>query len=186
LDLAWNTVVVEPLLYCEGRDLAVMHSRHCRLAAAAWGEIAAAQPGKSYSRDYVRGFRDGFADYLDAGGTGEPPTLPPRRYWRSGYRTAEGYQAIEDWFAGFRHGARCARDSGLRHFAVIPSSLSAMHPAAQVPVQGPAAFPQEVIPVPPPVAPGSATAEPPWPTSPRPASKPRQEGPAPPDAPTEP
>src|SRR5439155_20779353 len=93
------------------------------LAEAAWQEITKANPDPSYSPDYVCGFKDGFADFLYAGGTGEPPPLPPRQYWKIKYETAEGHQAIEDWFAGFRHGASVAQTTGYRQWVTIPSSL---------------------------------------------------------------
>ena len=148
VELAWNTIVVEPALFCVGRDMAVMHSRHYRLATTAWQEIADGQPGPMCSDDYECGFKDGFADYLDAGGSCEPPTLPPRRYWRSCYRTPEGHRAIQDWFAGFRYGAACARDSGLRHFAVIPSSALIAPPPGHLPLPETMPPPQEIIPAP--------------------------------------
>src|SRR5207253_2309767 len=67
-------------------------------------------------------------DYLYAGGSGEPPPLPPRYYWKTRYETAEGHQAIADWFAGYRLGAAMAQESGYREWVTIPSSLP--HPNA--------------------------------------------------------
>ena len=55
---------------------------------------------------------------------GEPPALPPRDYWNEHHAYPEGRQAIQDWFAGFRHGAAVARASGCRQYAVIPSSVA--------------------------------------------------------------
>ena len=82
-----------------------------------------ANPDHPYSVDYRRGFVDGFADYLYAGGSGEPPVVPPWRYRKASYETPEGYAAIEDWFAGFRHGANVALASGLRNLVVLPVAL---------------------------------------------------------------
>jgi hypothetical protein len=186
-ELSWRTIVVEPLQFCPSKDRRVMHSYHSGLASEAWKEIAAGQSESPYSKDYECGFKEGFADYLDAGGTGEPPPFPPRRYWRSSYRTPEGHKAITDWFAGFRHGAGCAKESGLRHYAVIPSSFGS-HAAAQVPGQEPIEAPGEMIATPPPVAGPSPDgsqppngSKPPKPAPPQPLPKPnRDEAPMPP------
>jgi hypothetical protein len=85
------------------------------------------RPGTRSSRptlspDFAHGFKDGFADYVYAGGTGEPPPLPPRYYWKTRYETPQGHQAIADWFAGFRLRAELARESGYRELVMIPSS----------------------------------------------------------------
>ncbi len=49
--------------------------------------------------------------------------MPPRKYWRIGYRNDRGRRAIDDWYEGFRHGASVAQEGGYRDQAVIPSSL---------------------------------------------------------------
>src|SRR5262245_745607 len=79
-------------------------SRNRTWARAAWDEVRAADPQHPYSDDYALGFADGFETYLYKGGTGEPPPMAPPRYRKLRYQTAEGYRAIEDWFAGYRHG----------------------------------------------------------------------------------
>jgi hypothetical protein len=48
------------------------------------------------------------------------PPVPPNRYRRKEYMTPEGAAAIEEWYAGFRHGAATAMASGLRNLVVIP------------------------------------------------------------------
>lgn len=58
-----------------------------------------------------------------AGGFTEYPVcapVPPERYQRKRYTTPEGMHAIEDWYAGFRHGAATAMASGLRNLQVVP------------------------------------------------------------------
>src|SRR5262245_13834578 len=62
-------------------------------ASAAWNDFSRAYPPGRFSNDYARGFKEGFADYLYGGGTGEPPPLPPRRYRHLHYQTPEGYLA---------------------------------------------------------------------------------------------
>jgi hypothetical protein len=92
-------------------------------AEESWKQIQAADP-THYSDDYKSGFIDGYADYIDRGGLGEPPAAPPDRYqYYRRYATPEGVAAIQDYFAGFRHGAAAARASGQRELIVLPLSL---------------------------------------------------------------
>jgi hypothetical protein len=123
LALATHIVVIEPIQYCKTADDILERRRDYTLAEESWLVFAQAHPDHPSSPDYSLGFKDGFTDYLYAGGTGEPPPLPPRQYWRITYETPEGHQAIEDWFAGFRLGAAVARGSGYRELVTIPSSL---------------------------------------------------------------
>jgi hypothetical protein len=97
-------------------------ARNERLARQAWKAACRANAGEAYSTDFGEGFRDGFADYLEEGGNGQPPAVPPFRYRLARYQTPEGYRAIEDWYAGFRAGAEAAHDSGLREVFVLPLS----------------------------------------------------------------
>src|SRR5207253_2989079 len=94
-------------------------SRNYQWAEAAWEQVGG--PG-THSDDYAAGFKDGFAEYLFRGGDGEPPLVAPLRYRRYRYQTAEGYATINDWFAGYRHGAAAARSSGAREWITGPSS----------------------------------------------------------------
>jgi hypothetical protein len=82
----------------------------------------------------VAGATDGVGAALVAGGTGAAgaagcgaiveapicPPVPPNQYRRKRYMTPEGVAAVEDWYAGFRHGAATAMASGLRNLVVIP------------------------------------------------------------------
>lgn len=111
--------------------------RNKLLAAAVWEDI---QRTGHYSVDYGLGFKDGFVDFLDAGGNGSPPPVPPRRYLTFRFQTPEGYQAINDWFAGFRHGAAVAAESGYRQYIIAPSQLSPPVP------NGPDAHSGDIIP----------------------------------------
>jgi hypothetical protein len=81
-------------------------------------------PNQQFSEDYERGFKDGFTDFMELGGTGSPPAIPPRRYWKLKYRTPKGHRAVQDWYAGFRDGAAEARDCSYRRWRNVPSSLS--------------------------------------------------------------
>src|SRR5207248_2959690 len=111
---ATRTLVIEPLQFCERGDKAAEFLRDRKLANAAWGRVMSCGLGAWYSADYERGFKDGYTDYLFAGGNGQPPPVPPRDYWGVQNKTPEGQQAAEDWFAGYRHGAASAMDSGYR------------------------------------------------------------------------
>ncbi len=116
-----HNLVVDPAHFNRFSDKLGRGLRDKCLANEAWDEICV-RDGDVYSRHYYRGFIAGFTDYLDSGGTGEPPPLPPRSYWRLYYQTPEGHQATQDWFAGFRHGADVARASGVRDLVTVPVS----------------------------------------------------------------
>ena len=144
-----HTMLIEPLQFCDFREEHRTHARHERLAESAWEEFPCYQNGECISPHFARGFKDGFADYLDAGGTGEPPPIPPRSYWRDTSESG-GHQAIRDWFAGFRQGAAVARESGYRQFATISLSTSTddhVWPERQ-PVAEPLPTPIEPLPLP--------------------------------------
>lgn len=97
--------------------------RNRHMADEAWSEFQKADPDHVYSVHFGRGFKDGYADYLYAGGTGDPPVAPPWRYRKVGYETPQGVQAIADWFAGFRQGAYAAYATGYRQFVVLPVAV---------------------------------------------------------------
>lgn len=127
-------------------------SRNYHLAGDAWNDFKKAHAGLGYSSDYVLGFKRGYADYLEAGGTGQPPPLPPRRYWRVCYQSPDGRRAIDDWFDGFRHGAAVAQASGFRELIVAPSSVPPSHDAGPTrpPTAGPDPGPEADPELPPP------------------------------------
>jgi hypothetical protein len=116
-----HNLIIDPAHYDRYSDKIGRCWRDKDLAHDAWDEICV-RDGDIYSRHYYRGFIEGFTDYLQGGGTGDPPVLPPRSYWRLYYQTPEGHQAIEDWFAGFRHGADVAKASGVRDLVLVPAS----------------------------------------------------------------
>ncbi|HLJ96155.1 MAG TPA: hypothetical protein VKU02_23465 [Gemmataceae bacterium] len=149
---ATRTLVVEPWHFCQSLDsLQEMH-RNYQLAKEQWNAFLHADPDHGYSADYAAGFQDGFADYLYAGGTGEPPPLPPRPYWRIGYESPQGHEAIADWFAGFRHGAAVAQQSGYRQWVTVPTSLapriSGEMSAVELPPSHPEPATESVLPMP--------------------------------------
>jgi hypothetical protein len=100
-----------------------------RQAKEYWADYVAAHPTECFSKYFFDGFVTGFSDYLDSGGNGDPPAMPPLRYRSSNkYFSPEGFQAIEDFFAGFRVGARIAIDSGIRDTLVVPILLPVTPP----------------------------------------------------------
>ena len=82
------------------------------------------ESGDTFSDDYASGFLQGFVDQVYAGGKPVAPPVPPRKYWRVGYRNANGRRAVEDWYHGFELGAQIAHDSGYRAQAIVPSSIA--------------------------------------------------------------
>lgn len=130
------------------------HHRHVQLAHEAWMQMATRYTEFEFSCDYRSGFVDGFADYLDYGGIGEPPPIPPPGYRLSGYETPTGLALMEEWNAGFRHGASTAKFSGLRTLVTIPVYMGPTYPTATVnPPRPKVKSEKEVAPVPKPIEP---------------------------------
>src|SRR5262245_33590399 len=102
--------------------------RNKRLAREAWQAVVEIDPEHEYSQEYELGFKDGYADYLYAGGRGIPPEVPPWCYRKSNHNTPDGVRGIQDWYAGFRHGANVARESGYRDVAVLPTATPGPFP----------------------------------------------------------
>lgn len=125
---ARRTLFSEPSQYSWKAD-----RRHSIKAYRAWADLAwsqqiSASSEMPFSCDYEAGFKDGFVDFVYAGGSGEPPPVPPRQYWNLDHRTPQGRAGAEDWFAGFRHGAQVARTDGYREQATIDSSVYSLGP----------------------------------------------------------
>jgi hypothetical protein len=125
---ACRTIILEPCHFPQYIDECVERHRHRRLATQVWNDLPCHDCVTRASDDYLRGFKDGFVDFMMAGGTGAPPPLAPHRYWKVRYQTPEGHGAIQDWFAGFAHGAAVAQSHGYRDFVTIPASMSFVHP----------------------------------------------------------
>jgi hypothetical protein len=115
-------------------------NRMRRFAREAWREICKTD-GKCYSAAHVEGFEDGFVDFIDADGTGDPPGAAPAHLRRRLLKSDTGQIEIENWFAGFRHGVQVARASGLREKYVMPIPLPPKPPQDPMP-------PHVVVPIP--------------------------------------
>lgn len=158
---AIRTSLVQPTEYNTYVNCATEVARDRLLAREALEHFEGEHAGVPYSRDFRCGFKDGYADYLFAGGTGNPPPVPPRCYWNACYQTPEGHQAIEDWFAGFQAGAAAAKASGKRELVTVPAStaLPPSDPPPQLPPPppppslpvSPQTTPEEVLPPPKPL-----------------------------------
>lgn len=119
---ARRTLLDEPAQFSWKKDRSRSLSLYRDWADAAWrAEVRACSSGLD-TEEYSAGFRDGFVDFVYAGGSGEPPPVPPRKFWNVGWRSPGGHGAADQWFAGFRHGASAARDGGYRQRATLYSS----------------------------------------------------------------
>ncbi len=100
-------------------DEHLMRCRFDRMAEDAWRQAVVDDPSLALAYHYGAGFRRGFADYLEANGTGQPPAAPPWEYRTAAFETPQGQRDIEDWYAGFRNGAAAAHAGGYRDAAVV-------------------------------------------------------------------
>ena len=116
-------MIHEPAEYSWKHDRRRSVDAYRELALQVWQQEALHWPEMAALPDYTLGFRDGFVDYVYAGGTGEPPPVPPRHFWNVALRAPDGRQRVAQWFAGYRHGARAARDGGFRQLGTVDSSL---------------------------------------------------------------
>ena len=67
---------------------------------------------------FKEGFCAGYGNICD-GGTGQCPALPPEKYWSFNYRTREGAEMQNAWFAGYEAGASAAKTDGAGSFQGI-------------------------------------------------------------------
>ncbi len=141
-----QTLVIEPAEYCVSLN-DVKDKRHCReLADKSWTQFRASSPDTAFSSSFEQGFKYAFADYLYAGGAGNPPPVPPRCYWNAKYEGPQGHQLIEDWYAGFRQGAASAQISGYRQSILVPASTAL--PRRMLPASNAPPTPREGLPSP--------------------------------------
>lgn len=95
---------------CLDRAFANCYARH--RAAKAWRDFSChCVPDDPHIHYYKDGFLDGFTDVAN-GGKGCLPAIPPRRYWKSCYETAEGRLKICAYFQGYSAGVQAAFETG--------------------------------------------------------------------------
>jgi hypothetical protein len=148
-----------------------------RDAREAWREVRGQYPRKVFTAEFRDGFLDGYADYLDRGGTAQPPAVPPPRYTRNKkYFTPEGHALIRDYFLGFQYGVDVAVATGQRQYLTVPVLIPEGH---DLPPVVPAAAPAAPAVIPPTPVPLSTAAPPavalpaPRPLVPTPAAPPK-------------
>jgi hypothetical protein len=117
---ARRTLIHEPTEFSWKLDRNRSLKTYRQWADEAWASETGSRP--EAEDEFALGFRDGFVDYVWAGGDGEPPPIPPRRFWNLAWRSPPGQSAAQDWFAGYRHGADVAREGGFRNRGVVLSS----------------------------------------------------------------
>lgn len=105
-----------------------------RQAREAWRQVRAEYPRRAFTAEFRDGFLDGFVDYLDRGGNGSLPAVPPAKYVRQRkYFTEEGQCLLKDYFLGFQYGQEVAIATGRRQYLTVPVLLPQ-------PAEGPPAF----------------------------------------------
>ncbi len=152
---------------------------------AAWRTVCRQYPRRHFTPEFADGFADGYADHLESGGPPAAPAVPPLRYRRADYLTAQGQPLVRDYLVGAQYGAEVAVASGRRQFLTVPVMLSAQQPDAPLSVVQFAVPPAASL-----DAPGSVKPRPPVPDaapafslpSPRPLA-PAPEPPPPPEPP---
>ena len=95
----------------------------CR-AQSAWNEWSWCYDDLDHPFHFAKGFKAGYKDILN-GGKGCQPTLPPKCYYKSCYRSAEGRCKVNAWFDGFLHGVLAAQQDGAGSWNQIPISPTA-------------------------------------------------------------
>ncbi len=93
-------------------------------AKEAWQQVRAEYPRRAFTAEFRDGFLDGYVDYLDRGGNGSLPAVPPAKYIRQKkYFTEEGHCLLKDYFLGFKYGQEIAIATGKRQFLTVPVLL---------------------------------------------------------------
>ena len=138
MSLANRTTRIEPKQYSSRRDAKYSRELYSQWADEEWYKRFGACSETIVSSDYAYGFHDGFVDYVYAGGSGEPPPVPPRTYWNVSFRNAEGRERVNQWFEGYREGALVAREGGYREMATVQSfgSVGERYDRLEVPRRG--------------------------------------------------
>lgn len=116
--------------YNGGWNETMMKHRNKYSANKAWHSRKHHFCNEKHSREFARGFKDGYLDVAD-GGTGCTPAFPPRELWGWKYQSCEGQARVAAWFAGYPHGARAAEEDGIGHWNQIQTSSSIQQQYAQ-------------------------------------------------------
>lgn len=102
---------------------AIKHDLKMR-AKAAWETARFECPEHADSAAFRDGFVDGYVDYLDRGGNGSIPAVPPAKYTRhKDYYTENGQCLVKEYFLGFKTGQEVAIATGQRQVLTVPVLL---------------------------------------------------------------
>jgi hypothetical protein len=119
--LAWDITTNIAFETCMFTDHIHSSVYYYRLACDAWAKYRSAHPDLANQQDFAKGFKHGYAEFLEDGGIPGTPPLPPQRYWKKCYQSPEGRNATALWSAGFKEGSLAAKASGYRNFVVVPA-----------------------------------------------------------------
>lgn len=109
---------IESLDQCQSK----FHAWH--EARTAWSEYSHHCDEEVPHRSHFKlGFLDGFSD-VATGGNGCLPSIPPQKYWKYCYETAEGRLKINAYFQGFSTGVQMALETGHARSPRLPTSQS--------------------------------------------------------------
>lgn len=103
-----------------GNDFVISY-RNDVWAANSWHANKHAFAGQPHLKAFSDGYKAGYVA-VASGGSGCPPAIPPRKYWRWQYQTAEGQSKMAAWSSGFPHGAAAAEQDLAGEFMEIPVS----------------------------------------------------------------
>jgi hypothetical protein len=115
--LAAKNIVHDMALYTS--DVKFAH-RLRSTAEAAWDIHRPTDPILGRSKDYRKGFIDGYVAFLENGGPPGPPPTPRVQYSRNRKLNPEGHAGAELYLEGYAHGAAQAEASGERSVLVLP------------------------------------------------------------------
>ncbi|MCE9562783.1 MAG: hypothetical protein K8U57_12120 [Planctomycetes bacterium] len=118
---ASQTIVNEPSVV--HNQVGIEHKLRSQ-ARSLWREVRTQYPRRAFTAEFRDGFLDGYVDYLDRGGNGSIPAVPPPKYTRhKKYFTENGQCLVKDYFLGFKYGQDIAIATGKRQFLTVPVLL---------------------------------------------------------------
>ncbi len=109
------------IAYNDSANDFVISYRNDVWAADSWHQHKHAFAGEYHLKAFGDGYRAGYVA-VASGGSGCPPAIPPRKYWRWQYQTPEGQAQMAAWSSGFPHGAAAAEQDLAGEFMEIPVS----------------------------------------------------------------
>ena len=93
-------------------DDAAVTMQNRLFATSAWHEYGPESGEVEHRGHFKDGFKAGYAA-VASGRNGDPPALPPQKYWSVFYRNHEGQEKMLAWFNGYACGAFAAENEGV-------------------------------------------------------------------------